>query len=85
MLLFLLACFQETTPTAQTLSLLLETPKAFEAELQKISDPVEKDIVLLQLAVQQPKYARMLCKNIQTDNAKEKCKQIIGRPHLGAQ
>ena len=85
MLLFLLACFQETKPTAQTLLPMLNNPKALEVELQKLSSPVEKDLVLLQLAVRQPKYARMLCKKIQTDNAKEKCQQIIGRPHLGAQ
>ena len=81
-LLFLAACTQEG-PTPDSLLPLLDDPVAMEKMLQTESDPIQKDILLLQLAVRSPKHAQQLCKKIQTDNAKEKCRQIIGRPHLG--
>ncbi|MEC7984999.1 MAG: hypothetical protein VX278_07540 [Myxococcota bacterium] len=85
MLLFLLISCTPAEPTPESIVPLLEDSTALEQELQKITDPNQKDLLLLRTAVQSPKHAQMLCKKIQTPNAKEKCKQIVGRPHLGVQ
>ena len=41
-----------------------------------------RDILLLKLAVQNPTSATKFCGEVIGRNAKEKCKQVIGRPHL---
>ena len=41
-----------------------------------------RDILLLKLAVQNPSLAPKFCSEVLGRGAKEKCKQVIGRPHL---
>lgn len=60
----------------------LEDPAAFDAALGAITDPDARDLVLLRLAVQHPERAGELCGRVQTDVAREKCQQVLGRPHL---
>lgn len=55
-------------------SLLAKTLKEHPLETQ--------DVLLLTLAIRNPNEANRFCKKIQTANAKEKCQQVIGRPHL---
>ena len=82
MILFFIACMSNEPPTLEALTPLLKKPQKFNSELAKIQDPGHRDLLLLQLAIREPKYSQKLCHKIQTKNAKEKCRQIIGRPHL---
>ena len=82
MILFFIACTSGEAPTPDTLIPLLRDPDAFHSELTKVQDPEYQDLLMLQVAIREPKYAEYLCKKVKTKNAKEKCRQIIGRPHL---
>lgn len=82
MILFFIACIANEPPTPESLIDLLESPKEFNLELAKVKDPAHRDLLLLQVIVRQPKHSQYLCHKLQTKNAKEKCRQIIGRPHL---
>lgn len=54
----------------------------FDQIIKQEPDPQKKDIMLLKLAVQNPKYGPELCQRTTTETAKEKCRQVVGRPHL---
>ena len=82
MILFFIACTANEPPTPETLIPLLQDPNAFYSELTKVQDPDYQDLLVLQVAIREPKYAENLCKKVKTKNAKERCRQIIGRPHL---
>ena len=58
---------------------------ALDSGLQEIGDPTSRDLVLLRLAIAAPKLAGQLCTRVQTDGAAEKCRQVLGRPHLGTE
>ncbi len=60
---------------------LLNSPEQLERTLQTMS-PTEQDLLLLSLAVRSPYQAPHLCKKVKAQAAVEKCKQVIGRPHL---
>ena len=62
--------------------ILLGNWKKFDEKFDSIKDPINKDLLLLKLAVQEPNFSGELCKRVQTAGAKEKCRQVIGRPHL---
>jgi hypothetical protein len=53
-----------------------------EAALQQISDPLERELALVRLAILSPSEAPQLCKRVTQAVAKQKCQQILGRPHL---
>lgn len=57
---------------------------AFDAALRELEDPVSRDLVRLRLAVANPADAGRLCHQVETRGAQEKCRQVLGRPHLGA-
>ena len=61
--------------------------KAFQstldAALTSIDDPRSRDLLLLRLAIASPASAGYLCTKVQTDGARERCQQVLGRPHLG--
>ena len=78
---FLTACSSDK----EDLEALLGDWKPFDIQLEQSSLAKEdKDLLLLSLAVENPQYSSELCKKIQTKPAKEKCQQVIGRPHLQA-
>jgi len=80
-LLLGIAC--NTTPKwdDSTLKKLAKDPDLLAKTLKE--HPLEtQDLLLLTLAIRNPNEANRFCKRIQTDNAKEKCRQVIGRPHL---
>ena len=56
--------------------------KQFDQTISQITDVQQKDIILLKLAVKEPKFGPALCQRTRTENAKEKCRQVVGRPHL---
>ena len=70
-------------PTPQTkLQPLLGNWVDFDKQLMGVGDPRQRDLVLLQLAVENPRFSSQLCKRSQSQGAKEKCRQVLGRPHL---
>ena len=60
---------------------LMNNWKAFDAKIAKLNVS-QRDLLLLRLAVRNPSQSSKLCKRVQSQNAIEKCKQVIGRPHL---
>ena len=80
LVLMLCSCSREPTSLEDYLPLLGDWEQ-FDASIQAL-EPMERDLLLLRLAVQQPRYSITLCQKVQSTNAKEKCKQVIGRPHL---
>ena len=79
--IYVIGC-QSTSEQPEDWHPLLGDWKRFDERLQTVDDLVSKDLLLLQLAVQQPRHSTELCKRVQSSGAKEKCKQVIGRPHL---
>ena len=71
------------TIDSQDLQPLLGKWKTFDHKLQSIQDPIQRDLLLLQLVVISPRHAPALCRRTNGQNAKEKCRQVVGRPHLG--
>ncbi len=57
---------------------------AFLAGLAQVDDPLSRDLVRLRLAVESPDRAGWLCEGVETENAQDKCRQVLGRPHLRA-
>ena len=56
-----------------------------DAGLAEIGDVTSRDLVLLRLAIAAPKHAATLCGRVRTAGAEEKCRQVLGRPHLGTE
>ena len=75
---------QTSSLQPQDLQPLLGDWAAFDRQLQTIDDPLQRDLLLLQLAVLSPRHAPALCKRTESQNAQEKCRQVVGRPHLGS-
>lgn len=83
-LLILIAC--TSAPNIENYRPLLGQWKAFDQQLKDDAlDSATQDLLLLDLAVQDPKFASTLCQKVTTKPAKEKCLQVIGRPHLQQQ
>lgn len=55
---------------------------ALDAALSAVADPGSRDLLLLRLAIHDPLRAGALCRRVETDGAAEKCRQVLGRPHL---
>jgi hypothetical protein len=79
----LLACADPLEKEHRELEALIGNWKSFDARLRLVQGKDERDIVLLSLAVENPRHAPDLCKRTEGKGAKEKCRQVIGRPHLG--
>jgi hypothetical protein len=61
---------------------LIDDDDALDAALAEIDDPGSRDLLLLRLAISDPPRAARLCRRVQTEGAKERCRQVLGRPHL---
>ena len=72
----------ESSTLEEQLTANLGNWKQFDNTIAQITDVQRKDIILLKLAVKKPKFGPELCQRTQTENAKEKCRQVVGRPHL---
>ncbi|HCH64590.1 MAG: hypothetical protein CL927_05205 [Deltaproteobacteria bacterium] len=59
--------------------------QVLDAGLAEIKDVTSRDLVLLRLAITAPKHAAALCGRVRTAGADEKCRQVLGRPHLGTE
>ena len=76
-----MACTSQSEWTDDTLEKLAVEPVLLERTLSE--QPVEtQDLLLLTLAIRNPAEAGKFCKKVTTDAANEKCRQVIGRPHL---
>jgi hypothetical protein len=53
-----------------------------ETEIATVTDPLEQDVLRLRLATEHPSLAASMCPAMTTAVGKEKCQQVIGRPHL---
>lgn len=58
--------------------------QGFEAALGTLEDPLARDLVRLRLAIDDPSRADRLCGRVETGAGREKCQQVLGRPHLRA-
>jgi hypothetical protein len=57
---------------------------AFDRALAELEDAASRDLVRLRLAVADPSRADVLCEQAETEGARAKCQQVLGRPHLRA-
>jgi len=64
---------------------LLDQPEALQAALAQVSEPDSRDLLLLRLAVAAPARSGPLCAQVQSAPARDKCRQVLGRPHLSTQ
>ena len=61
---------------------LIADDDALDAALDTIEDPGSRDLLLLRLAISDPQRAGRLCRRVETPGATERCRQVLGRPHL---
>ncbi|MFT5679311.1 MAG: hypothetical protein ACI8RZ_000215 [Myxococcota bacterium] len=57
---------------------------AFKAALAEIEEPYSRDLIRYRLAFQDPEKNSGLCREVEETTLHEKCRQIIGRPHLSS-
>jgi hypothetical protein len=55
---------------------------AFRKSVKAIPSPESRDLVRLRIAIDDPAGAAQLCAEVETEPAREKCRQVLGRPHL---
>lgn len=56
--------------------------EAARAVLGDVADPVERDLLRVRLATDDPRHGADLCREVTTDAARDSCRQVLGRPHL---
>lgn len=56
--------------------------KRIRLSLEALGSPLEQDLARVRLAVIYPRQAGRLCAEVREDVAVQKCRQILGRPHL---
>ena len=57
---------------------------ALAQALAQIDDPHSRDLIRYRLAFQDPQQHSGLCREVEDPALHEKCRQIIGRPHLSS-
>lgn len=57
-------------------------PAALAAALATLSDATGRDLLLVRLAMDAPDKSDALCGQVTTPAGKQRCQQILGRPHL---
>lgn len=62
---------------------LAEDPAAVEAALADVEPAESRDLIRLRLSIAHPTRASAWCRTVETAGAQEKCRQVLGRPHLG--
>jgi len=56
----------------------------WEAALQAVPSPSSRDLVRLRLAILDPQKGPAICSAVETDDARARCQQVVGRPHLAS-
>jgi hypothetical protein len=57
---------------------------AWRDQLATIDSPSSRDLVRLRLAVLDPQQGPAICSAVETADAKARCQQVVGRPHLAS-
>ncbi len=52
--------------------------------LQAIDTPASRDLVRLRLAILDPQQGPTLCREVETEGARQRCRRVVGRPHLAS-
>lgn len=52
--------------------------------LDVLSSDLERDVLIVRLAEEDPRQAGRLCQQARTTSGRKKCDSVLGRPHLGA-
>ena len=52
--------------------------------LREIADDSSRDLIAIRLAVREPSELGWLCDDVSTRTAGDRCRQVLGRPHLRA-
>ena len=47
-----------------------------------MEDASSQDLLRIRLAVRDPDRNQWLCDGVSTQNARDRCRQVVGRPHL---
>jgi hypothetical protein len=55
---------------------------AVQAEIAALDAPFARDTLRLELLAAEPREGGRFCPEMETTYGKEKCTQVIGRPHL---
>ncbi len=55
---------------------------SLENYIFQIEDPASQDLLRLRLAVRDPATNQWLCDTVSTRSAQDRCRQVVGRPHL---
>lgn len=63
-------------------ALAMTEVEALRAAIATIEPDTSRDLLRLRLAVHDPQNARWLCQEVEGEQAKRKCEQVLGRPHL---
>ncbi len=58
--------------------------QALSAALESIDDPQSRDLLRYRLAVSDPVQHSRQCEAVQAAALQEKCRQVVGRPHLSS-
>ncbi len=56
---------------------------ALDAALATVEPAESRDLLRLRLSIAHPTEAARFCRGAETTGAQEKCRQVLGRPHLG--
>ncbi len=80
--ILLFTCGDANVVFDQSELLRLTEEDSYRTQILGTLKPEQQDILLLKLAVQNPTLATKFCREVNGRGAKEKCKQVIGRPHL---
>ena len=64
--------------------LLVSDPPALDTALAGL-DPTSRDLLLVRLAMDTPTSSAVLCGRVATAIGRQRCQQILGRPHLRGQ
>jgi hypothetical protein len=62
---------------------LADDPDAVETALAQVEPAESRDLIRLRLSIAHPTRASAWCRTVETSGAQEKCRQVLGRPHLG--
>jgi len=97
MILLLLACFssggnsdcdsisdavQREECLFQQATLLGDDKASIKHYIAQITDPSSQDLLRIRLAVRNPGRLQWLCEDVSTRSAQDRCRQVVGRPHL---
>lgn len=73
---------QRTVCRLEQIAPVASDREAVLAQADSIDDALERDMLLVELAVGDPRNQGWICKQVRHDYGAKKCEQVLGRPHL---